>query len=856
MPSGRAFIGGRLRRVLLVGVGVAAISLVPASGALADTTIGNTPPWNGSTITSGFGVSSGPCLCGFTPTYGQTVTVPATDTNLDSFTFYADLPTNLTFRGEVYAWNPATVDPANPYSMGSATGPALYESGPMHTTSYGAGSAIHPITVNIPGGLPLTAGAQYVLFFTTSRDYAANAGITANSFFGYTPTDTYSGGDWVYVDDGGDPGQWTAKGWTHPAAFPGCPPCFSQDDLAFKASFSPPPPLYAAAAAIGSGSCSDAADACTLSTALGQVAAGGTIELVTPGGTGYYVGNWAVSTPGTSASQPVTIEPAPGVSDPVLDGNNGSSTGCSTAPSAPCNGPVLTVPGGEYVALSGITIADGNNTSTAFGAGGLDNAGTVTIAGSTFTDNTGSGDGGAIGNANGAGLGGTGSVTVTASTFTANTAGNGGGAINNSQNGGTGSVTVTASTFAGNTASGNGGAIVSGGGGSVTVTASTFTANTASLNGGAIASGDSFGGGTVQVAGDVFDGTCYQASGATWTDGGYNAGSDGSCFQGGTGNVNAGSSSALGLGSLASNGGPTQTIEPGPVSPATVIGLIPGPTTVTLGGTQVQLCPATDQRGYHSAAGAACDAGAVQTSGGPPALTLKDTVSPGSFNAAGQVLTYSYQVSNTGAGPLAGITVTDPAVPGVSCPSATLAAGTSEVCTGSYAITDADLAAGQVTDTATATGTAGGVPVASNTATVTVAKGWPPVVSGTYRPAPGVAEGYYLGVTNNTWQLLVTHPGTTKVAFTGRISVPAGTLGHLTLISPSAGHHVTITGKAITFTLPNYGKVTGFSFTTTPAVTSITLTLDIGGHPATATQIYLGATPAQAATSSPLTFTR
>ena len=246
----------------------------------------------------------------------------------------------------------------------------------------------------------------------------------------------------------------------------------------------------------------------------------------------------------------------------------------------------------------------------------------------------------------------------------------------------------------------------------------------------------------------------------------------------------------------------------------------------------------------------------MQTSGSPPALALKDTATPATFNAAGQVITYSYTVTNTGAGPLTGITVTDPAVPGVSCPSAALAAGTSQTCTGTYTTTAADLAAGTITDTATAGATAGGIPVASGTATVTVPKGWPPVVTGTFRPAAGAAEGYYVGVTGNTWQLRVTHPGTGKVAFTGRISVPAGTLGHLTLINPTAGHQVSTTGKVITFSLPNYGKVTGFSFTTTAKVTSITLTLNIGGHPATATQINLGATPTQASSGSPLTFTR
>jgi hypothetical protein len=221
--------------VFTIALTLGAIILATTPGALATTPISNTPPWDGHSVASGFGVTGAPNY--YTPTYGQTVTVPLTDTKLDSFTFYVDLPTNLLFRGEVYAWDPNTLDPANSFAMGSATGPALYASGQMHTTSYGSGFAPQPITFNIPGGLPLTAGAQYVLFFTTSMDAAANAGITAVGFVGYTSTDTYMGGDWVYIDDGGDPNQWTTKGWWHPALFfPG------QDDLAFQASFSSPLP--------------------------------------------------------------------------------------------------------------------------------------------------------------------------------------------------------------------------------------------------------------------------------------------------------------------------------------------------------------------------------------------------------------------------------------------------------------------------------------------------------------------------------------------------------------------------------------------------------------------------------------
>ena len=448
--------------------------------------------------------------------------------------------------------------------------------------------------------------------------------------------------------------------------------------------------LYAAVAATGAGSCLDAADACTLDTALGQVAPGGTINLTTPGddtAASRYVGNWTINTNGTSASAPVTIEAVAGLSSPpVLDGNGPNAPSGETCSTTSCAGPVLTVPSGEYVDLSGLTIANGNNTTTFPGAGGgLDNAGTVTITGSAFTGNTARG-GGAIASGINFGSGGTGSVTVTDSTFTGNSAGVGGaidngtghgpgtsggfgtvsvtdstftgnsagdgGAIVNGNEDGGGTVTVTGSTFTGNSAH-NGGAINSAqdssqnnGGGTVTVTDSTFSGNTASLNGGAIDNSDGQGGngtvqvtastfsgnsattdggainnqmGTFRVAGDVFDGSC--AAHGIWKDGGYNAGSDRSCFLGGTGDVNAGSSSALKLGPLADNGGPTQTIMPLAGSP--VIAAIPASTTVTLGGGQVQLCPRTDQRGVKSADGANCTIGAVEV----PTITITVTVS-------------------------------------------------------------------------------------------------------------------------------------------------------------------------------------------------------------------------------------
>ena len=62
----------------------------------------------------------------------------------------------------------------------------------------------------------------------------------------------------------------------------------------------------------------------------------------------------------------------------------------------------------------------------------------------------------------------------------------------------------------------------------------------------------------------------------------------------------------------AHNGGPTETMLPLASNPA--VGGIPSKTTVTPSTRSRMLCPNTDQRGVHSAAGRPWDAGAVQSS--------------------------------------------------------------------------------------------------------------------------------------------------------------------------------------------------------------------------------------------------
>jgi hypothetical protein len=687
-----------------------------------------------------------------------------------------------------------------------------------------------------------------------------------------------------------------------------------------------PAVLYAAVTATGAGDCSTVADACTLSTALGQVDPGGTVDLVTPGSTARYVGNWTFSTSGTSAGQPVTVEPLPGLSSqPILDGDGVDAPGGETCSTAACNGAVLTVPGGDYVALNGIAVDDAGNTSNGLG-GGMSVSGTVTITGSTFNADTsigGNGIGGAIDSGDGyaagtgsvtaiddtfsndssgyggaiaSGIGassfgggpGGGSVTVIGSTFFGDGSGAGGAIDSGDYGGGGGTVNVTGSTFYQDGAGSNGGAIASGldagggtvnvttstfvnsgfggyaidsgdydGGGTMSVTASTF-ANNEGRSGGAISTGRNGGGGTMSVAGDVFGTSCDQ-EGGTWNDGGYNAGGDASCFATtpATGDLNAGSTGALGLGEafLADNGGPTQTVMPQTGSP--VIGLIPDSTSVNVDGSPVTLCPATDQRGYASAPGA-CDAGAVQTTGAA-GLTLADSSPTPGYRQVGDVISYNYAVTNTGTTTLNGLAIADPAVPGASCPDSALAPGTAETCTGSYTVTSADVTAGKVTDTATASGTTtvGGT-VTSNASTTLVRVVWPASVTGTFRPPPRTTEGYYLGVTGNRWTLLITQPGPGKITFTGTVTTRTGKFTNLDPIGLKTSGTVSASAnaKTLTFTIPDTGTVKGFKFTAPQPVTSITFTLQVNGQPAAATQIYLGSPPAQSASASPLVFTR
>jgi uncharacterized repeat protein (TIGR01451 family) len=94
-----------------------------------------------------------------------------------------------------------------------------------------------------------------------------------------------------------------------------------------------------------------------------------------------------------------------------------------------------------------------------------------------------------------------------------------------------------------------------------------------------------------------------------------------------------------------------------------------------------------------------------------------------SYSSVGQTINYNYLVTNTGNVTLTNVTINDPhtGLTGLTCPDPTLAPGASETCTATYLTTQADLTAGSIVNTATATGNPpSGPPITSPPSTVTI----------------------------------------------------------------------------------------------------------------------------------------
>ncbi len=154
------------------------------------------------------------------------------------------------------------------------------------------------------------------------------------------------------------------------------------------------------------------------------------------------------------------------------------------------------------------------------------------------------------------------------------------------------------------------------------------------------------------------------------------------------------------------------------------------------------------------ATGDSNDSSTDQTIVGVPALSMGKSASPLSYTAVGNVISYDFVVTNTGNVPLAGpVTISDDRSTDETCTAtSSLDPGDSITCTASYAITQADLDSGTVTNTATAS--ADGITSAPDSATVIAAQGPALVLAKSASPLTYAAIGQVIA-----YEYVVTNAG-------------------------------------------------------------------------------------------------
>lgn len=191
--------------------------LIAFPSAVSAQTIDTTTSWDGSSSISAWNTD-------VTETIGQTITPTSSQTKLSSFTFELSQiggSTPMQYQAFVYQWNGADK---------TTTGSALYASAVLTAPT---GLAYTPVKIST-GSLALTAGLQYIMFFTTTSVSQVSNGQYQ---FGKAPANAYLLGGIFYSGSS----DFSSLGNTQWADF--------GPSLAFIATFglasvSPPPPLF------------------------------------------------------------------------------------------------------------------------------------------------------------------------------------------------------------------------------------------------------------------------------------------------------------------------------------------------------------------------------------------------------------------------------------------------------------------------------------------------------------------------------------------------------------------------------------------------------------------------------------
>ena len=157
-----------------------------------------------------------------------------------------------------------------------------------------------------------------------------------------------------------------------------------------------------------------------------------------------------------------------------------------------------------------------------------------------------------------------------------------------------------------------------------------------------------------------------------------------------------------------------------------------------------------------------------------PALTLTKGASSATYDHVGQIITYTFTIQNTGNVTLAGpFSVSDSKLGAIGpCGSGPLAPAATTSCTKDYTIVQADLDAGSITNTATATTTYGVTPVTSAPASKTI--------NAVQSPALALTKGTNSATYDHVGQVIIytfTIQNTGNVTLAGPFSVSDSKLG-------------------------------------------------------------------------------
>ena len=190
------------------------------------------------------------------------------------------------------------------------------------------------------------------------------------------------------------------------------------------------------------------------------------------------------------------------------------------------------------------------------------------------------------------------------------------------------------------------------------------------------------------------------------------------------------------------------------------------------------------------------------------------------YGSAGQIIPYTYTVTNTGTTTLNSVVVSDSATDGngdpaepvtVNCPGGTVAPGATEVCQANYAVSQEDIDTGSVTNTAwaSATNPAGAVvcPMITScpTQSVTVNAENPPDASLTLMKAT-TSTGF-----TAAGQMI---PYTYPVTNTGGSSLTGIEVSDQTTLAGDAPITVTCPGTLATVLAPGDSEVCNATYTT------------------------------------------